>query len=107
MNQQQLIIEAIVNAMEPRRVTIDHQYANTGFIRVIDERTLLATRSVSFNFQAERFDFKRVTPGDRSAEDWLASHTYGRERREGQVPAVKSTPIEVVDAVVAYLKGAT
>jgi len=105
MNQQSVIIEAIENRMHPLRITIDHKYANTGYIRAIDEHTLLATRTVSFTFQDERFDFQAVEPADRS--QYVACHRYGTPRREGQIDAVKSTPVEAIDAVVAYLKGAT
>ena len=105
MNQQQLIIEEIKNRMEPHRYTIDFEYANTGYIRAIDPKTLLATRSVAFDFQKTRFDFKIAGTGD--PRDYVAVHTYGQERRQGAIPAVKSTPTEAIDAIVAYLKGET
>jgi hypothetical protein len=103
--QQQLILEAIVDKMEPHTVTVDKEWANTGYIRCIDDKTLLATRSLRFDFQKEYVNFK--VPGDSTREGIIASHDYGRPRRDGQIAAVKSTPMEVVDTVVAYLKGET
>lgn len=101
--QQQIILEEIVNRCDPHRVTIDHQYANTGWIRLIDDATLLAKRSVSFFFANDHATFKTPSP---NAEP-VATHYYGKERREGHIDAVKSTPIEMIDTVVAYLKGDT
>jgi hypothetical protein len=99
--QQQIILEEIVKRCDPYRVTIDHQYSNTGYIRLIDDATLLAKRSVSFFFADDHATFKTPAPGGET----VATHYYGKARREGHIPAVKSTPIEMIDTVVAYLKG--
>ena len=99
--QQQIILDAIVDELEQtRHVTVDFVYANTGYIRVIDATTLAATRSVTFDFQKTYVTFKVA-----DSPDYIASHTYGKPRRDGQIAEVKSTPREVVDTVVAYLKG--
>ena len=105
MNQQQLIIEAIENAMDPHPITIDGEYANTGVIRAFDIKTMFATRSIHFDFQLNRCEFKRPGPPGCTARQVLAAHVYGRARLDHEGDHVKSTPAEVVDAVVAYLKG--
>lgn len=96
---QQTILKAIDDKMEPYQYTLDFTYSNTGFIRAIDDNALLATRSLKFMFSDGYVSF------DLPRHETVACHYYGQERRDGQIPAVKSTPMEVVDAVVAYLKG--
>jgi hypothetical protein len=103
--QQQLIMDAIIDKMNPYRVTVDKTYNNVGYIRCIDDKTLLATRSLHFDFQETNCTFK--VPGDSTRDGIVASHYYGRPRRDGQIAAVKSTPMEAVDTVVNYLKGCT
>lgn len=98
--QQQIIMETIRDGMKIHTVTVDYDFANTGWIRRLDPLTLLATRSVHFDFQNGGATF---TDGGSGVDGYIATHNYGKERRQGQIPAVKSTPKEMIDAVVNYL----
>jgi hypothetical protein len=100
--QQQMILDAIEKRVAGA-ITIDYTWGNVGFIRNVDPTTLAATRSLAFDFGSESCTFKTPSPNS----EIFASCWYGKPRREGHIPAVKSTPGEVVDAVVAYLNGGT
>lgn len=98
--QQTLILDAIQERCKAT-LTIDYGYANTGVIRAIDPETMLAVRSLEFDFQERSAKF--VIPQLRAHP--FACHYYGKPRREGQIDAVKSTPMEMIDAVINYLEG--
>lgn len=98
---QQTILQAIEDKSYGITYTLDFTYSNTGFIRALDPKTLMATRSLRFMFQDGSVSFESTDPKYKT----VATHYYGKERREDHIPAVKSTPVEVVDAVIAYLKG--
>jgi hypothetical protein len=103
---QQMILDAIL-ARAKRPLTIDFDFANTGYIRSIDETTLRALHSLRFEFQKERCSFEIPGYHPQPYDKFVATHYYGQERTERQIKAVKSTPMEVVDAVVAYLDHGT
>ena len=101
MNQQQLILNALTERMTQAgwTFTIDYDFSNNGIIRIVDPTTLATTTGVEFKFERDLCTFTR--PG---SDDWVAVHWYGKERTS-QSMKVKSTPGEVIDAVMTYLTG--
>lgn len=96
---QTLILDRLTDRLTAAGATftVDFKYANTGTVRVLDPDTLAAAAQLDFDFQDRRCSF------DVDYRTTIACHWYGQARTETQIPAVKSSPGEVVDTVVAYL----
>ena len=106
MSSQDMILD-LIEQRSKSMLTIDFDYANTGFIRSIDPLTFAAKHSVRFDFQKDRCSFEIPGPHSGPHDKFLATHYYGRARTDRQIAAVKSTPKEVVNTVVAYLDHGT
>lgn len=99
---QDLILGAIEERVDKLglRYIEDHQYSNTGHVRVYDPVTLVLIGQVSYDFQQEHCNFGPMS-------SYVAVLNYGRQRTPSMIEAVCSTVLELVDRVVAYLTKAT
>ena len=79
--------------------TVDYSGITRGVVRLIDDKTLYAKAGVWFSFTDDGCEFTETS----NTLYPVASCTYGQQRHEGHIPSVKSTPAEVLDAVVTFL----
>ena len=95
MNSQQLILERIEQRIGETLILVnDRQYANTGTLRSLHPTTLEQIASVKYAFQDDYCKFGNS----------VASYWYGQSA-EGKASWVVDSIPELVDRVVAHLKG--
>lgn len=97
--QQQLILDEIEDRCRVK-ITITPEYANTGIIRALDEETLAATRSLKYDFQDDRAAFRPV-----ASPDLPVGVVYYDRPVPSTRDCIKSTPMELITAVIDYLEG--
>jgi hypothetical protein len=100
---QQHILDRLFTRLHDAKVTyaVDYSTVDSGWIRVVDHRTLMVRKQVWFAFSESQCVFKhRKSVGD---DTRLAICFYAEPRTAIMPAVVKDSPGEVIDTVMAYL----
>lgn len=103
MNSQQLILDRIAGSLDPLSITLLHDadWSNSGTLRTLDAGTLAQIARIDYNFQPGYCHFRKPN------SEVVAALWYEQSDVTGKADWVRGSIPDLVDAVVAYLTGAT